>query len=181
MKYFKKMIGKKVYLSPINMEDAIKYTEWLNDYDTAKYIDQVTNIVTIEGEREFLANLNNKCIFAIVDKENDTLIGNITLNKINSVHRTSELGIMIGDKNYLSLGYGSDAIKLMLDYGFNQLNLNNIMLRAVAFNNRAIKAYEKCGFKTFGIWKQSYYFEGEYHDEVYMNIMKDDFNKKRDI
>jgi len=84
---------------------------------------------------------------------------------------------MIGDKKYHSSGYGSDAIMLILDYGFNYLNLNNIMLRAIAFNKRAIRAYEKCGFKTFGVWKNSYYFEGKYHDEVYMNILKEDFNK----
>jgi len=177
MKYFKKMVGNKVYLSPVNVDDAIKYLEWLNDYEIAKYIGQIPKIVTIEGEKEFLTNLDDKYIFAIIDKDSDTLIGNISLNNINNIHRTCELGIMIGDKKYHSSGYGSDAIMLILDYGFNHLNLNNIMLRAIAFNKRAIRAYEKCGFKTFGVWKNSYYFEGKYHDEVYMNILKEDFNK----
>lgn len=175
------MVGEKVYLSPVNVDDAIKYLDWLNDYDVAKYICQVTKIVTVEDEKEFLTKHDDKYIFAIIDKENDTLIGNISLSNINNIHRTCELGIMIGDKNYHSLGYGSDAIMLILDYGFNQLNLNNIMLRAISFNKRAIRAYEKCGFKTFGIWKKSYFFEGKYHDEVYMNILRDDFNKKKNI
>ena len=178
MRYFKKMIGEKVYLSPINTEDVVKYVEWLNDYDVARYIDQVNKIVSVESEKEFLSNLDDKCIFAIVDKKNDKLIGNITVNKI---HRTAELGIMIGDKDYFSLGYGSDAIKLMLNYGFNYLNINNIMLKVFEFNKRAIRAYEKCGFKIFGVWENSYYFEGKYHNVIYMNILKDVFNKNSNI
>ena len=51
------------------------------------------------------------------------------------------------------------------------------MLSVYSFNISAIKAYEKCGFKTFGVWKESHYFDGEYYDEVFMNIMKKDFNK----
>lgn len=179
--YFKKMVGEKVYLSPTYLEDSNKYLEWLNDYDIAKYLDQFTRINTLDSEKEFLSDINNKYIFAIIDKENDKLIGNISLVNINNIHRTCELGIMIGDKNYLSSGYGSDAIKLILDYGFNYLNLNNIMLRVFDFNKRAISAYKKCGFKTFGIWKQSYYFEGKYNDEIYMNILKEDFNNKKSI
>ena len=55
MKYFRKMVGEKVYLSPVNVDDAVKYLDWLNDYDIAKYICQVTKIVTVEAEKEFLA------------------------------------------------------------------------------------------------------------------------------
>ena len=57
--------------------------------------------------------------------------------------------------------------------------VNNIMLKAFSFNERAIKAYEKCGFKIFGIWKEAVYFNGEYVDDVYMNILKKDFNAKK--
>ena len=68
---------------------------------------------------------------------------------------------------------------LLLNYGFNFLNLNNIYLKVLSFNKRAIKAYEKCGFKTFEILKESHYFEGKYFDNIYMNILKDDFNENK--
>lgn len=179
MRYFKKIIGDIVYLSPMNSEDYLKYVEWLNNYEIAKGVNHVTNVLSIEAEKAWLEKATSeKYIFAIVNKENDTLLGNISLMKIHEVNRTAELGIFIGDENYLSRGYGSEAIMLLLDYAFRYVNLNNIMLRVFDYNKRAIKAYEKCGFKTFGVWKKSHYFDGEYSDEIYMNILKEDFYKK---
>ena len=106
------------------------------------------------------------------------MIGAIGLEHINQINQTAELGIFIGDENHLSRGYGSEAIMLLLNYGFNFINLNNIMLRVYSFNLRAQKAYKKCGFKEFGVWKNSHYANGEYFDIIFMNITKDDFNKK---
>ena len=180
MKYFKKIVGERVYLSPINSEDCLKYVEWLNDFETAKYIAQYSKILTIEKKEEWISKKKDKeYTFAIILKDCDKLIGNISLVNIKDIDKTAELGIFIGDKDYLSKGYGSEAIMLLLDYGFNYLNLNNIMLKVLAFNERAIKAYQKCGFKIFGTWKESIYFNGEYVDEVYMNILKKNFNKKQ--
>lgn len=180
MKYFKKIVGKKVYLSPINSEDYLQYTEWLNDFEIAKCLDKHAFILTIDKEKEWINNQkNDQYNLAIIDKEKDKIIGNIGLMNINVINRTAELGIFIGDKDYLSKGYGSEAIMLILDFGFNYLNLNNIMLKVFAFNKRAIKAYEKCGFKIFGTWKECNYFNGEYVDVIYMNILKRDFDNNK--
>lgn len=179
MKYFKKIIGERLYLSPINVEDVEIYTKWMNDLNVVKYIRQNTNIISLIGEKEYLENASKeKYNFAMVLKENDELIGNISLAHINEVNRTAELGIFIGEEKNMSKGYGTEAIKLLLDYGFNQLNLNNIMLKLLSFNSRAYKCYEKAGFRKFGIWKQSIYFNGKYYDEIFMNVLKKDFNKK---
>lgn len=181
MKYFKKIVGERIYLSPMNSEDYLKYVEWLNNYEIAKGVNHVCNIVSIEGEKAWLEKATTeKYNFAIVNKENDTLIGNISLMHIHEINRTAELGIFIGDENYLSRGYGSEAIKLLLDYAFRYVNLNNIMLKVFDYNKRAIKAYEKCGFKVYGVWKKSHYFNGEYSDEIFMNILKEDFMKEHD-
>ena len=180
MKYFKKIVGDRIYLSPMNSDDYEKYTEWLNSYEVGKGTGAITRMTSIESEKEWLARATSeKYNFAMVLKDTDTLIGNISLMKVHDVNRTAELGIFIGDENYLSRGYGSEAIMLLLDYAFNFINLNNIMLRVYDYNKRAIRAYEKCGFKTFGIWKKSHYFDGEYSDEIYMNILKKDFNKNK--
>ena len=181
MKYFKKIVGGRVYLSPISTEDAMQYVEWLSDFETAKYVGQYTRIHTMANEFAWIngPGNSNEYNFAIIEKESDKLLGNIGLVNIKNINRTAEMGVFIGDKEYLSKGYGSEAIMLILDYGFNFLNLNNIMLKAFSFNERAIKAYEKCGFKIFGIWKEAVYFNGEYVDDVYMNILKKDFNAKK--
>ena len=180
MRYFKKIVGDRVYLSPMNSDDYLKYVDWMNSYEVGKFTGAHARITSIEGEKEWLARATSeKYNFAIVLKENDTLIGNISLMKVHDVNRTAELWIFIGDENYLSRGYGSEAIMLLLDYAFNHVNLNNIMLRVFSFNPRAMRAYEKCGFKKYGVWEKSHYFNGEYFDEVYMNILKDDFNKNK--
>lgn len=179
MKYFKKLIGDLVYLSPLNIEDASKYVEWLCDEDVAKYLSNYTNNINLLGEVEWVKNSSakNEPNFAIVNKANDNLIGNIGLMNIDNVNRVAELGVFIGDKNFHGKGYGSDAIKLLLNYGFNYLNLNNITLRVLSFNERAIKAYKKCGFKEYGRLEESVYYNGKYYSLIYMNILKRDFNK----
>lgn len=178
MKYFKKIVGKKLYLSPMNIEDYETYTNWLNEYETAKGINQVKNLIGTEKEKEILERIiKEQYNFAIISLDDDQLIGNISLLKINEIDRNAELGIFIGDEKNRNKGYGKEAIKLLLDYGFNQINLHNIILKAFSFNERAIATYKKVGFKEFGIWKESHYFNGKYCDEVQMQILKEDFNQ----
>lgn len=177
--HFKKIVGEKVYLSPRSVDDSEKFAKWLNNYEIAKYLNQFTKTITVEGEKDYLSKVStNSYDFAIVDKETDELIGSISLMSINNISRTAELGIFIGEEDHLSHGYGSEAINLLLNFGFNHANLNNIMLKAIGFNKRALKAYEKCGFKVFGTWPKADFVNGEYHDLVYMYILKDDFNNK---
>jgi RimJ/RimL family protein N-acetyltransferase len=97
---------------------------------------------------------------------------------IDHINKTATLGIMIGKNDEREKGYGTEAIKLLLDYAFNHLNLNNIMLELLDTNERAKKCYLKCGFKELGVRKQSHYLEGIYHDSIYMQILKEDFKRK---
>lgn len=177
MKYFKKLLGDRIYLSPRNIDDYEKFTEWLNDFETTDYIGRSDGIVTLEGEKEYLEKNSNKSAFAIVTLENDKIIGTLSLEEINYTNRTATLGIFIGDKDYRNNGYGTEAIRLILDYGFNYLNLNNINLSLMSFNERALRCYEKCGFKEYGRRRQCKYINGKYYDSIYMDILKDEFTE----
>ena len=176
MRYFKKIVGSKVYLSPINIDDYEKYTQWLNDLEIAINLSSAHRIFSKEKEKEFLERLNKEGYnFAIVDKSKDELLGNCGLLNVDLVHGTAELGIFIGDRNYWDGGYGTEAVKLLLDYGFNLLNLNNIFLKVHSFNQRAIQCYKKCGFKEIGKRRQAYIIGGKKYDDIYMDIIADDF------
>lgn len=94
---------------------------------------------------------------------------------INYKNRTGEVGIFIGDESNRNNGYGTEVLRLLLDYGFNYLNLNNIMLKVKSFNKRAIKCYEKVGFKEFGRRRESYFLNGKYYDDVHMDILASEF------
>ena len=179
MKYFKKLIGERIYLSPLNIEDAEKYVEWFCDFKMTDGIGKSGNIMTLEAEREWIEKTlkNNDLNFAIVKLENDELIGNCGFANVSHQNRIGTVGIFIGDENNRSNGYGTEALKLLLDYGFNYLNLNNIMLTVKSFNERAIKCYEKVGFKEFGRRRESYYLNGKYYDDVYMDILSKEFTE----
>ena len=129
MKYFKKLIGDRIYLSPRNSEDVEKFTEWLNDFETTDYTGRSGILTTLDGERKYLEeNSNPEATFVIVTLEDNKMIGTVSLEDINWINRTATLGIFIGDKEFRSKGYGTEAIRLILEYGFKYMNLYNIKL-----------------------------------------------------
>lgn len=178
MKYFKKLLGDRIYLSPRNSGDYEIFTEWLNDFETTDYLGRSANILTIEAEKEYLEkNNNSQATFAIVTLSEDKLIGTVSLELINSINRCATLGIFIGDKDYRSQGYGTEAIKMILEYGFSYLNLNNIKLDLMSFNERALKCYKKCGFKEYGRRRNCKFVDGKYYDTIEMDILASEFKE----
>lgn len=177
MKYFPKIVGDRLYLSPMNVEDAPIYVKWLNDKTVSENLGLDTKVTTLEGEKEWLKRSQNQYNFAIVLKKDDKLIGNISFGDVDLIHRNAMLQIFIGDEENRGKGYGKEAIKLLLEYGFNNLNLNNIMLNVYSFNKRAIKVYESLGFKKFGTRHKSHYFKGQFYDEIQMEILKDEYSE----
>lgn len=177
MKYFKKLIGERIYLSPMNIEDTEKYVEWMNDFKVTDGVGRSAGLMTIEDEKEWInsASKNGDFNFAIVNIEDDKLIGNCSIMNINYQNRIGTVGIFIGDESNRNNGYGAETLKLLLDYGFNYLNLNNIMLTVKSFNERAIKCYEKVGFKEFGRRRESYFLNGKYYDDIHMDILASEF------
>lgn len=176
MKYFKKLVGDRIYLSPRSLEDAEKYTEWLNDFQITDYTGRSHQVTSLESEKKYLQdNIDEEAVFAIVDIKEDKLIGTVGLHKIDHFKRTAVLGIFIGDKDYRDNGYGTEAIRLILEYGFRYLNLNNIKLDLIEFNERAFACYKKCGFKEYGRRRKCEFVGGKYYDRIEMDILAEEF------
>ncbi len=180
MRYYKKIVGENIYLSPINLEDYETYVSWMNNFNCTDCIGSSYKIINLLSEKEYIEQTlkEQKYQFAIVKLDNDKLIGNCGFYELNNISRSSQIGIFIGDEENRDKGYGKEAINLLLDYGFNYLNLNNIMLKVFSFNNRAINVYKNVGFKEIGARRKSYFLNGKYYDEVYMDIISEEFNKK---
>ncbi|NLM96203.1 MAG: GNAT family N-acetyltransferase [Halanaerobiaceae bacterium] len=179
LRYFKKIVGERLYLSPINMEDVEKFTEWVNDLEVTINLVLSPYIFSLEKEREALEGLCNEgYTFSIITLDNDELIGNCGLLNVNLINRTAEAGIFIGNKEYWNRGYGTEAMNLLLDYAFNLLNMNSIFLRVHSFNKRAIKCYKKCGFKEIGIRREAYLVGDKKYDQIYMDILASEFKGK---
>jgi len=176
MRYFKKIIGERIYLSPMNKDDAEIYTKWLNDVEVAANLGQYAKVITLNNEQKYLEDMTSKgdYNFAIV-KNDDTLIGNIGLHNIRHTNRSAITGIFIGEKENRGKGYGSEALRLILDYGFNTLNLHNIMLNVFSDNEQAIACYKKVGFTEFGRRREACFKGGRYVDDVHMDILDREF------
>ena len=173
MKYFKKIVGERLYLSPMNVEDAETYVNWLSDRKVTDNLGMTSSVVRVPGEKEYIeSKKNNDYDFSIVLND-DTIIGNISLMHVDLVSGKATLGIFIGDEENRNKGYGTEAIKLLVDYGFNILRLHNIDLNVFDFNEGAIKSYKKAGFKEYGRRHESYFLDGKYHDEISMEIINE--------
>lgn len=177
MRYYKKLVGERIYLSPMNVEDAEIYVKWLNDFAVTDGIGTSNRVVYLEGEREWISQNSGQSQFAIIRAEDDKLIGNCGIQAIDQSRQCAEVGLFIGDEENRNKGYGQDVLNTLLDYGFNYLNLNNIMLKVFSFNESAISCYKKVGFKEIGRRRQSYYLKGKFYDDVYMDILREEFRQ----
>jgi RimJ/RimL family protein N-acetyltransferase len=177
--YFKKMLGERCSLSPLNPQDYEIYTRWVNDIDVSLGVTFASALVTPEQEKEILEKLSQaEYNFAIVELKKDELIGNIGLTHIDYINRTAEMGIFIGNKNYWGKGYGVEAIELLLDFGFNILNLHNINLKVFSYNKPAIKCYQKVGFKEVGRLRETKQIAGQKFDHIIMDILENEYKSK---
>jgi RimJ/RimL family protein N-acetyltransferase len=171
MKYFPKISGEKVFLSPISLEDAETFTLWLNDPETTRYLTVSTMSISLQSERDALVHLAAGHNYSIVEKGSGELLGNCGIMDINQADRSAEVGIFIGAKERRGRGYGTEALRLLCDYGFNVLNLHNLMLRVYAYNERAMASYRKVGFKEVGRKREARFYGGSYHDVVIMDLL----------
>lgn len=179
--YYNKINGNRIYLSPMNIDDIDKYLTWLSDENVARGINALSKMYNSENEREFILDTlkKGKYNFAIIKKEDNSLIGNCGIMDIDNIHNKATLGIFIGDEENRNKGYGTEVLKLLIDYGFNILNLNNIDLKVFSFNERAIACYKKCGLVEYGRRHESYYINNKYYDEIYMEILRNNYYKNK--
>lgn len=179
MNYINKVDGKEIYLSLSIKEDLGLYAKWLNDPELNLTFGKSHDAWTIERQEKYIESYNNsddKFFFVVVLKETNEAIGLCLLYDIIYPHRKGTMGILI-DKKFQSKGYGKEASKLLLDFAFNILNLNNIMLYAIDFNEKAVKMYENVGFKIIGKRRQAYPINNEIYDEIYFDLLKEEFNE----
>lgn len=176
MPYYKKLVGERIYLSPMDSEDVEKFTTWLNDLETTLNLQSAPRLISREAEQEFLRKLSSEGFsFAMVNGEADELMGSCGLLNVDQVQRSAELGIFIGEKKYRGMGYGTEAIRLVLEFGFNLLNLHSIYLRVRSFNEAGYRCYTKVGFREIGRRRECVLIGGKYFDEIYMDILDREF------
>lgn len=166
------------YLRRISIEDCDKnYLNWMNDPEINKYLESRFMTHTIDSLKDFVTSMNNSdnnVLFAIIDKESDTHIGNIKLGNIHPIHKYADIGLIIGDKTYWGRGIATNAIKLVSEYAFDELNLRKVFAGVYENNIGSIRAFEKCGFRKAYIKEDTYFFDGKFIDAIVFEL----YNKK---
>jgi RimJ/RimL family protein N-acetyltransferase len=163
--------GGKVILRPLEKNDLGKSLEWLTDPSVNKYLSQNFKDLTVKQEEQwfdYIQDSHQDIVFAILEKSSGKHIGNCALHKIDRRKKTCELGIVIGDKDYWDRGFGTDAVKVLVDFALDVLELSKIWLNVYTYNHRAIKVYENCGFKLVRVLKRNHLYNGKYWDTLIM-------------
>jgi len=169
--------GQRVRLRPVQPGDLPKFAEWLADPEVRRWLAAIPETPTLQDEVEWYedsrANPDN-VLWAIETLEGQ-LIGTTELRLAPHAQR-AELGIAIQDKSQWNKGYGTETIRLLLEYGFEDLELNRIELTVDEANARGRRCYEKCGFREEGLLRQHRLVEGQFGNTVMMAILRGEWD-----
>ena len=179
--YYKKYESERLYLSPMNVDDYQTFTKWMNDETLASGLGNFKNNFNELNEKEFLEKIckDGWHNYAIIRKEDNKLIGTYGLEVKSEVSRRFHVGGCIGEIDERGKGYGTECLNLITKYAFEVLNAETLFSGIYAFNHASIKSAEKAGYKIAGTYRNAYFYNGRYHDEICVEIIRDDYLKKK--
>jgi RimJ/RimL family protein N-acetyltransferase len=174
--------GERIYFRPLDLEDEPLLKQWVNDPAVRQYLHSRGPLNSVR-EREWIESLGKNTtdyVFGVVVRQGDRLIGTVGLHQVDLVNRGAMLGISIGDRAWQGRGYGREAIRLVLKYAFEELNLNRVGLAVFADNWRAIRTYQKVGFVQEGCLRQAQYRNGRYQDAYRFGMLRSEWEASRE-
>jgi RimJ/RimL family protein N-acetyltransferase len=174
------IVGEKIAVGPVLRTHLPHYLLWTNDFRTQRT--QGSGLPTpdppdnIEAWYDsFVRGRNDVAFFTIYERSSGRPIGWTGLEEIDFHHRRATFVVQIGVEECRGKGYGSEAARMMLDYGFTALGLHNINLWYYEFNIAGRRAYERAGFREYGRRTQSHFMGGRLWDTVYMECLSTEF------
>jgi RimJ/RimL family protein N-acetyltransferase len=176
--------GSYVILKPPERQYIDNFLKWMNDKEITQYL-KIFRPLTREMEEEWFESLKKHenfflfSIFIPTETDKDRIIGNCSID-VDWKNRVGTCGIVIGEKDCLGKGFGTESMKLLIEYGFNTLNLNRIELDTYEFNVRAFKSYKKAGFIEEGRKRKAVYVNGKYHDRIILSILRHEWQEKKE-
>jgi RimJ/RimL family protein N-acetyltransferase len=169
--------GKKVLLRPIKRTDISLFLKWFNDPEVTQYLALYLPMTEMAEEKWIEENTTNRpdsdIVFVIeaINSGISEAIGSAGLNRLNLKDREGTLGIAIGEKDYWGQGYGTEAVRLILNYGFEQMNLHRIVSSVYAFNRRSLNMHRNVGFVEEGKRRNARFKNGQYWDKIEFGIL----------
>ena len=178
--------GEKVILRPVRRTDIEYFLKWFNDPEVIQYLEMYLPMTEM-AEEKYIENLGTTgagtivaFVIEAVDGKNSKPIGTVGLSNIHPKDHHSVFGIAVGEKDYWSKGYGTEAANLIIRYGFEQLNLHRITSSAKSFNERSIKLHKSAGFAEEGRQREADFENGAYHDRVIFGLLRKEWQQMND-
>ncbi|WP_124069819.1 GNAT family N-acetyltransferase [Filibacter tadaridae] len=180
-KYVKSFLtGEKVILRKITKEDYESFSNVEDVMESRLLMNDGIPFPPTEADHEkFLGEISSEkddYMFAIELKDEKVFIGTIAVYLVNWKNGTCHVGVSIGP-DFQEKGYGTDAMKVLLDFIFNYMNVNKVKLQVFGYNQRAIGSYEKCGFQLEGTFREELFRFGKYHDILVMGLLRKDWEE----
>lgn len=172
--------GKRVRLRAIDKSDLPNFVRWLNDPEVIEnlylYVPMSMGQEEIWYGKVLQSPVEEQPLTIEIKLNEDWIpIGTLAFVSINWHDHSSEIGIAIGEKSYWNKGYGTEALQLLLNYGFQTVGLNRIWLRVYESNERGIHAYLKAGFVHEGIMRQARWKNGKFINMNIMSVLRDEW------
>ena len=170
--------GERIYLTGISEPDEA-YLRWMEDNEVTKYLETRFNPSSVGEIQHYLDAVNSNAgsfMFAIMKGNNlntSEHIGNIKLGPIDWLHRFSSVGLLIGEKRLWGQGYGTEAIKIVVKFAFETLNLHKLTAGCYKENIASIRAFQKAGFTVEGELKSQYLLEGKYTSGILLGLVNE--------
>ena len=170
--------GERVLLRGLRREDMEQYRRWLDNPEATHFMESGWKPA---GERDLediyrqSTESSDTAAFVIVDRKTKKPVGCCGLYAIQWICRRADFRILIGEPSAWGRGFGSEAARLTVAYGFDKLNLETIYLGVNTENTRAIKSYENAGFVREGVRRKLIYRNGRYYDALMMSILREEY------
>ena len=168
-----------IYLRPAERTDVPLFVSWLNDLRTTRTLLMIGPMSEVAEERWFDQMLEHqgrdRWHFVVCRRADDRPVGVLDLHEVDLRNGGASLGILIGDPADTGQGYGSDALRALVGFGFDQLRLERIQLDVFDYNEGARRVYERVGFRHEGTLRHAVYRDGAFHDVHRMAVLRDEW------
>ena len=176
------LVGRTVTLRRHTAANLVAVRRWYSDQEIGHFARRSEAPMTDdEIERYFERYVigPGSLAMAVHERRTGRLIGSCAFSALDPDNGSAMYHITIGEKDVWGRGYGTEATRLMLDHAFGTLGLHRIGLTVFAFNERAIRAYRRCGFVVEGRARESIWRDGEFWDELWMSVLRRDWESRR--